>query len=311
MATSQQHAFLGMGAMGRGMAANLATKGGLSKPVLIWNRTHKTAVETAERIGRQAQAVESLVEAVKGSDVIWSCLYDQDTVEKVYGEIIEKVNIAGTLVVECSTVSVEGADDLARRIIAAGGRFVAMPVFGYPSMAAAGHLSCITAGRAADVQAIKPFLVGVMGKAHIDLSDQAPGKAQELKLCGNILNFVAVEQLAEFYAMVDKAGIGAARGHQLVKALYTPETPQYIYGENIVSGRCFDTDNIVVDIPKALQVAGHVQDLARKNGVPIKAYDLAAENLRAVGDRGDFLAVYGVLREQSGLSFVPKEGENA
>jgi len=311
MSTSQQHAFLGMGAMGRGMAANLALKGGLSKPVLVWNRTHKTAVETAARMGSRVVAVESLIEAVGQSDVIWSCLYDQEAVEKVYREVIEKVNLAGKLLVECSTVTVEGENDLASRINTAGGRFVAMPVFGYPTMAADGQLSCITAGPAADVQAIKPFLVGVMGKAHIDLSDQERGKAQELKLCGNIFNFTALQQLAEFYTMVDKAGIGASRGHQLVQALFPPHTPQYIYGEGMVSGRCFDTQNIVVDVEKTLHIVGYVNALAQRNGVPLKAYNLAAESLRAIRGRGDYMAVYGVVREQSGLPFAPREEGSA
>ncbi|KAF8211167.1 hypothetical protein K438DRAFT_1751992 [Mycena galopus ATCC 62051] len=298
MSTSQQHTFLGMGAMGRGMAANLALKGGLTKPVLIWNRTHKTAVDTAERIGSRAQAVEDIIAAVSGSDVVWSCLYDHDAVEKVFHELIEQVDLAGKLVVECSTVSVEAGNDLGQRILAAGGRFVAMPVFGYPTMAADGQLSCITAGPAADVLAIKPFLVGVMGKAHIDLSDQEPSKAQELKLCGNILNFTALQQLAEFYTMVDKAGIGAKRGHQLVQALFPPETPHYIYGEGMVSGRCFDTQNIVVDVQKALHIVGYVNELAQRNGVPLKAYNLTAENFRAIEGRGDYMSVYGVVREQ-------------
>ncbi|KAK7046601.1 putative oxidoreductase [Favolaschia claudopus] len=309
MDASKQQAFLGMGAMGRGMAAQLAMKGGLSKPILLWNRTHKTAVKAEESIGgNSARAVESLVEIVREADIVWSCLYDQPVVERVYEEILEKVDLVGKVVVECSTITPEGADGLARRVVGAGGRFVTMPVFGSPSMAAGGQLSCITAGPAADVEAIKSFLVGVMGKAHIDLSDQTPGKAQELKLCGNIFNFTTLQQLAEFYTMVEKAGIGAKRGHQLVQALFPPGTPQAIYGEGMVTGRSFDTQNIVVDVEKTLHIAEYVNALADRNGVPLKAYNLAVDNIRAVGDRGDFTAVYGVVREQSGLLFVPNEG---
>lgn len=135
---STQHAFLGMGLMGQAMSKNLAAKGNLSKSLILWNRTHRSAEETAARIGRSS-AVESLSEVIAKSDIIWSCLYDQKATEEVYEEILE-LDLKAKLIIECSTVSPEGTSVLARKVLRAGAEFVAMPGSFAPQPAASALL---------------------------------------------------------------------------------------------------------------------------------------------------------------------------
>lgn len=61
--------------MGRGMVKNLVEKGNLSKPVLIQNRTVARAEKLAEALGKdKVTPVTTVEEAVKQSDIIFSCL---------------------------------------------------------------------------------------------------------------------------------------------------------------------------------------------------------------------------------------------
>lgn len=61
--------------MGRGMVKNLVEKGNLSKPVLIQNRTYARSEGLADSLGKdKVKPVKTVEEAVKESDVIFSCL---------------------------------------------------------------------------------------------------------------------------------------------------------------------------------------------------------------------------------------------
>ena len=61
--------------MGRGMVKNLVEKGNLSKPLLIQNRTAARSEKLAEALGKdKVIAVATVEEAVKQSDIIFSCL---------------------------------------------------------------------------------------------------------------------------------------------------------------------------------------------------------------------------------------------
>jgi 3-hydroxyisobutyrate dehydrogenase-like beta-hydroxyacid dehydrogenase len=63
-------AYLGLGIMGRGMAANLLKAG---YPVTVWNRT---AERCAPLVAQGAQQAASPAEAAAGADLIMYCLSD-------------------------------------------------------------------------------------------------------------------------------------------------------------------------------------------------------------------------------------------
>lgn len=107
------------------MSKNLAQKGNLSKPIILWNRTMSRAVSHSSAIGN-ATVAESLSEAVSKSDIIWSCFSDQKAVISSF-DVILNTDVRGKLFLECSTITPEGTNELADRVISAGGEFVAMP----------------------------------------------------------------------------------------------------------------------------------------------------------------------------------------
>lgn len=134
-------AFLGMGGMGKvrssvnqlpltklskqAMTQNLVLYGNLDKPLTIYNRTKSHAVEHSALIG-QSNVADTIEEAVQGSDIVWSCLQDEEAVESTFQEIL-KTNISGKLFVESSSITPDATNLIARQVLDAGGQFLAMP----------------------------------------------------------------------------------------------------------------------------------------------------------------------------------------
>jgi 3-hydroxyisobutyrate dehydrogenase-like beta-hydroxyacid dehydrogenase len=89
-------AFLGLGIMGRPMAANLVKAG---HEVSTWNRSSGKEVEGA-------RAAASPGEAARGAEVVWMCVSDTEAVEQVlFGpEGVEKGLEPGAVVVDSSTI---------------------------------------------------------------------------------------------------------------------------------------------------------------------------------------------------------------
>ena len=85
--------------------------------------------------------------------------------------------------IDCSTVHPETSKKLAENVQAAGGAYVASPVFGASPMAEAGKLIFCVAGPAEAITSVKPYLVGVMGKAVIELGEDV-SKSSLLKIAG-------------------------------------------------------------------------------------------------------------------------------
>jgi 3-hydroxyisobutyrate dehydrogenase-like beta-hydroxyacid dehydrogenase len=109
------------------MSRNLALKGSLDQPILLWSRTTANAEAHAAELGPERSTVaSSLTEAVKGADMIWSCLTDLAAVSQTFDTILQ-TDVKGKLFVECSTVTPEASDALAAKVLAAGAEFVTMP----------------------------------------------------------------------------------------------------------------------------------------------------------------------------------------
>lgn len=107
------------------MCKNLVQKGKLDKPLIIYNRTPQKATDLAKRVGNCIIA-ESIQEAVEKSDIIFSCLTDDDAVDAAF-DIALKVDVKGKLFVSCSTTEPKSSNALAERVEAAGGGIVTMP----------------------------------------------------------------------------------------------------------------------------------------------------------------------------------------
>ncbi|KAF2145284.1 uncharacterized protein K452DRAFT_284661 [Aplosporella prunicola CBS 121167] len=300
-----QIAWIGLGNMGRGMCKNLVEKGNLDKPLLIFNRTKKRADDLSAQLpsGKSA-AVGTIDEAVKTSDIIFACVGDDKAINEIVDAALQN-DVKGKLIVDCSTVHPETSEALAKRITEKSAGFVACPVFGAPAMADNGQLICLPAGPAELVDKVKPYLTGVMGRAVIDFSDQAPSKATLLKVIGNTFVFNMIETLSEGHTMAEKTGLGTENLHKFVELMFPG--PYVAYSNRMQSGDYHKREEPLFAIDLARKDARHALDLAKNNGARMRAVEVAdahfADVQKHVGSKGDVAGIYGAVRQESGLKY--------
>lgn len=193
--------FIGLGAMGRAMAANLVKAG---HTVRVWNRS-RGPVDELVRLG--AKAAASPREAFAGDAVI-SMLADDDAVRAV---IVQPGLLDGAppglVHVNMATISVALARELAELHRAHGVVYVAAPVFGRPDVAAAGKLQIVAAGDGAAIDRVQPLLDAIGQKSWRVGAE--PYRANVTKLAGNFMIASAIEAMGEAVAMAEGHGLEA------------------------------------------------------------------------------------------------------
>ena len=109
------------------MCKNLADKGNLDKPLIIYNRTTKRAEDLSAKLpAGQTQVASSIEAAVKASDIIFTCLGDDKAISDTIDTCLQG-NVKDKLFVDCSTVHPKTTDALGKTITAKGAEFVASP----------------------------------------------------------------------------------------------------------------------------------------------------------------------------------------
>lgn len=192
--------FIGLGKMGRGMAANLLKAG---HRVTVYNRSP----EKAEALVQQGAAAARTVADACNAEVVFTMLADDRAVEGVAfgrGGIVASL-APGATHVSSSTISVALSERLATAHADADQRYAAAPVFGRPEAAAAAKLFVVTAG---EPQVLQPLsgLFDAIGQRTFVVSER-PHTANLVKLSGNFLIASAIESVSEAAALVAKAGV--------------------------------------------------------------------------------------------------------
>ncbi|KAB8349863.1 hypothetical protein FH972_023876 [Carpinus fangiana] len=291
-----QLAWIGLGNMGRGMCKNLVEKGNLSQPLLIYNRTTKRAEDlSAKLLEGKSKVANTIAEAVKPSDIIFSCVGRDADITETLDACLAAGDVTGKLFVDCSTIHPDTSNELSKKMIAAGAYFVASPVFGAPAMADAGQLIFVMAGPTEQIERVKPFTKGVMGRQDIEFGGQEPGKALLLKVIGNTFVLNMVEMLSEGHVIAEKTGLGSDNLHKFIEALFPG--PYTAYSNRMMSG----------DYHKREEDAGHALNLAESSGAKMPAVEVAQKHLQDVKDhskeKGDIAGIYGAVRQDGGLKF--------
>lgn len=91
--------------------------------------------------------------------------------------------LEGKIWIDTSTVHPDTAARCSERLAKVGATFVASPVFGASPMATSGKLIFATAGPAAAIDKLRPYIIDVMGKSIIDMGEDVR-KASLLKISG-------------------------------------------------------------------------------------------------------------------------------
>ncbi|MEM1151376.1 MAG: 3-hydroxyisobutyrate dehydrogenase [Pseudomonadota bacterium] len=190
-------AFIGLGNMGQGMAANQVRAG---RTVRAFDLS-ADSLKRAEQNGCRPAA--SVGEAVAGVDAVITMLPAGAHVARVYGEIVETAP-EGCLLIDCSTIDVTTARAVARQASETGFRAADAPVSGGTAAADAGSLTFMVGCETDDVAAVEAAL-GPMSKTVIHAGDSGAGQAA--KICNNMLLAISMIGTCEAMALAEKLGL--------------------------------------------------------------------------------------------------------
>jgi len=195
-------AFIGLGNMGGGMAANQAKAG---HEVLAFDLA-AAAVEKAVAAG--CKAAGSVAAAVKDADVVISMLPAGQHVRSVYADQVIPNAKSGALLIDCSTIDVESARAVAKQVTEAGFRFADAPVSGGTAAAEAGTLAFMVGCSDADFPAVEAA-IGPMSRVTIHAGDHGAGQAA--KICNNMVLGASMIAVCEAFALAEKLGLDPER----------------------------------------------------------------------------------------------------
>ena len=191
-------AFIGLGNMGGGMAANLAKNGYVVRAFDL----SEEALAKAQAAGCTRTA--STVDAVTGADAVVTMLPAGKHVEAVYtGEVFGAAK-PGALFLDCSTIDVATERRVIEAAHAKGFLMVDAPVSGGIAAANGGTLTFMVGGTEEAFALAKPIL-SAMGKAVIHAG--GAGNGQAAKICNNMLLGATMVATCEAFAMAQKIGL--------------------------------------------------------------------------------------------------------
>ncbi len=189
--------WIGTGRMGYEMAAHLA-KGGAD--VLAWNRTRAKA----EPLEKHGAKVAGDLSELAARDIVFCMVSTWDDVKQVISTVLKNPAKAPRIVVECSSISLEGSAELRKMLSARGIEYLAAPVSGNAKVIKAGRLSFVCSGPRKAFDAALPYLK-MIGPA---ASYVGEGElARIVKICHNVFLGVVTQSLAEITVLAQKAGV--------------------------------------------------------------------------------------------------------
>ena len=191
--------WIGIGRMGYAMAERLA-KGGAD--LTVWNRTRAKA-EPLAALG--AKVAGSLTE-LAACDIVFVMVSTWDDVKEVVSgpQGLLSGGKAPRLLVECSSISLDGSAELRALLAARGVQMLAAPVSGNAKVIKAGQLSFVCSGpRAAFDTALPALKLIAPAASYVGVGELA----RIVKICHNVYLGVVIQSLAEITVLAQKAGV--------------------------------------------------------------------------------------------------------
>ncbi|MCC0090130.1 3-hydroxyisobutyrate dehydrogenase [Aeromonas veronii] len=288
--------FIGLGNMGGPMAANLARAG---HRVQVFDLVAQN-IERAIAAG--CIATGDAREAVTGCEVVISMLPAGEHVRDLWlseGQDLLAALPVGALVIDCSTIDVDSARQVGEAARARGLRFIDAPVSGGVAGAAAGTLTFIVGGAAADFEAAKPLLA-CMGQNLFHAGTLGAG--QIAKMCNNMLLAIHMAGTAEALALGVKEGLdpavlstimGKSSGNNWSLERYNP-WPGVM--ENVPAARNYQggfmTRLMVKDLGLAMALAEHGHSTVLMGALARNLFNLHAAQGQGSRDFSSIVELY-------------------
>jgi 3-hydroxyisobutyrate dehydrogenase len=270
-------AFLGLGAIGRPMAARVAGSG---LPLTVWNRTASRAADFAKEFGARHAATPA--DAARGADVVVTCMpTSQDVASLLDGPegLIAGLGNGATLI-DCTSgdpaTSRKIRDALAERNVG----YIDAPVSGGTTGAEKGTLTIMVGGDAAVLERARPVLE-TFGQKIVHCGDVGAGDA--VKAVNNAFLATHILAAAEGLAALVKMGVDPKVALDVI---------------NASSGRSNASMNLIPErvitrkFPRTFRLAllekdvGIAAEVARDTRTPAPILQLTADLFRIA--RGEF-----------------------
>ncbi|WP_425505259.1 3-hydroxyisobutyrate dehydrogenase [Sphingomonas sinipercae] len=191
-------AFIGLGNMGGGMAANLAKAG---HDVQAFDLSQDALTRAVERGCKQASSADA---ACEGAEAVVTMLPAGKHVAQVYRDQVFGKAPTSALLIDCSTIDIATAREVEEQASAQGYTMVDAPVSGGIAAAEGGTLTFMVGGSEEGFRRAREILEK-MGKAVIHAG--GPGAGQAAKICNNMLLGASMAATCETFVLAQKLGL--------------------------------------------------------------------------------------------------------
>jgi len=292
--TDQKLGWIGAGRMGYAMAERLA-KGGCD--IAVWNRTREKALP----LEKSGAKVVNQLEELSTKDILFVMVSTYHDVKEVIGKALAKGK--PKMVVECSSISLEGSAELRQMLKSKGIEYLAAPVSGNAKVIKAGKLTFVVSGPRSAYDTAKPYL-DMMG---VGSSYVGEGELSRIaKICHNVMLGVVIQNLCEITVLAEKAGMPRHAfldflNKSVMGSMFTRyKTPALV-----------NLDFHVTFTPKLLRKDLDLGlDAGRHFGVPMPLTSITRDVLQQMIGQGmteeDFSTLLVMQAKNSGLALKPE-----
>jgi 3-hydroxyisobutyrate dehydrogenase len=292
-------AFLGLGAIGRPMAARIAAAG---LPLAVWNRTADRAADFARDTGARHAATPA--DAARGADVVITCL---PTSREVH-QILESPDgllagmTKGSVLVDCTSGDPATSRLIRDALAAKGIDFIDAPVSGGTTGAQKGTLTVMVGGDSSVLERVRPVLE-TFGQKIVHCGDVGAGDA--VKAVNNALLATHILVAAEGLAALVKLGVDPKVALDVINASSgRSNTSMNLFPERVLT-RAFPRTFRLALLEKDVGIAA---DVARETRVPAPVLQLTADLFRIargeLGEIADHVEAVKMIEQWAGVEIA-------
>lgn len=294
--SSRSVAFLGLGAIGRPMAARLAHAAGVT--LSVWTRSSDKASAFAREHG--VRCARTPADAARGADVVITCLPTSANVESLLDGtdgLLSGLGDGSTLV-DCTSGDPESSRRIAARLAERGFGFLDAPVSGGTSGAEQGTLTVMVGGDASRLAQVR-YALEPFGKKIVHCGPVGAGDA--LKAVNQALLAVHIWSAAEGLTMLSKAGVKPDIALDVINASSgRSNSSMNLFPERVLT-RAFPRTFRLALLDKDVAIAAGV---AREQKVPAPVLQLTADLFRiahhALGEEADHVEAVKLVERWAG-----------
>ena len=287
--------WIGTGRMGYDMAKRLAQAG---CDIAVWNRTKAKA----EPLAQYGATIVDGVNELAARDIVFCMVSTWDDVKNVMQRLLSGA-AKPRMVIECSSISLEGSAELRSMLSAKGIQYLAAPVSGNAKVVKAGKLVFVVSGPRAAYDAARPYL-DLVGRGSSYVGE---GELSRIaKICHNVFLAVVIQSMCEITILAQKAGMSRHAfldflNNSIFGCMFTRyKTPALV---NLDFSVTFTPELLRKDVDLGL-------DSGRRHGVPLPLASITRDLIQQMIGHGitdqDFAALLVMQAKASGIELQPE-----